>query len=69
MLSRAYARVEFLIQELTHGRYTVEAEVRSSSVNVVYVERLRIVFSKAALGFHEKPMELPLDPPLRNPVS
>ena len=45
---------------------TVEAEVRSSSVGVVYVVRLRIVFSKAALqkrGSME-PMEPPLDPPL-----
>ena len=37
---------------------TVEVEVRSSSVSVVYVVRLRIVFSKAALqkrGFHGTP--------------
>ena len=45
---------------------TVEAEVRSSSVSVVYLVRLRLVFSKAALqnrGSME-PMEPPLDPPL-----
>ena len=44
----------------------LEAEVRSSSVSVVYIVRLRIVFSKAALqkrGSME-PMEPPLDPPL-----
>ena len=43
-----------------------EAEVRSSSVSVVYVVRLHIVFSKVALqerGSME-PMEPPLDPPL-----
>ena len=43
-----------------------EAEVRSSSVSVVYVIRLRIVFSKAALQKRGsiEPMEPPLDPPL-----
>ena len=43
-----------------------EAEVRSSSVSVVYVVRLRIVFSKAALQKRGsiEPMEPPLDPPL-----
>ena len=64
-----HARIEFLIQELTHVRIaTVEVEVRSSSVSVAYVVRLRIVFSKAALqkrGSME-PMEPPLDPPLAN---
>ena len=46
---------------------TVEAEVRSSSVSVVYVVHLHIVFSKATLqkrGSME-PMEPPLDPPLQ----
>ena len=46
-----------LIIELTHV---------SSSVGVVYIVRLRIVFSKAALqkrGSME-PMDPPLDPPL-----
>ena len=44
-----------------------EAEVRSSSVSVVYVIRLRIVFSKAALQKRGsiEPMEPPLDPPLK----
>ena len=45
---------------------TVETEVRSFSVSVVYVVRLRIVFWKAALqkwGSME-PMELLLEPPL-----
>ena len=43
-----------------------EAEVRSSSVSVVYVVRLRIVFSKAALQKRGsiEPMKPPLDPPL-----
>ena len=43
-----------------------EAEVRSSSVSVVYVVRLRIVFSKAALQKRGsiEPMEPPLDAPL-----
>ena len=44
-----------------------EAKVRSSSVSVVYVVRLRIIFSKAALqkrGSME-PIEPPLDPPLQ----
>ena len=43
-----------------------EAEVHSSSVSVVYVVRLRIVFSKAALQKRGsiEPMEPPLDPPL-----
>ena len=43
-----------------------EADVHSSSVSLVYVVRLRIIFSKAALqkkGSIE-PMEPPLDPPL-----
>ena len=68
-----HARVEFLIQEiieLTQGEVMhccyFEAKVRSSSVSVVYVVRLRIIFSKAALqkrGSME-PIEPPLDPPL-----
>ena len=43
-----------------------EAEVRSSSVSVVYVVRLRTVFSKAALQKRGsiEPLEPPLDPPL-----
>ena len=43
-----------------------EAVVRSSSVSVVYVVRLRIIFSKAALQKRGsiEPMEPPLDPPL-----
>ena len=61
--------VEFLIQELTHIHYaTVEAEVRSSSVSVVYVVHLHMVFLKAAL--HKRgsmePVEPPLDPPLNS---
>ena len=48
-----HERVKFLIQEifeLTHERYCYcEAEVRSSSVNIVCVVRLRIEFLKAAL--------------------
>ena len=63
-----HARVEFLIQnEVTHVRYWYyEAEVRRSSVSVVYVVRLRIVFSKASLQKRGsiEPMEPPLDPPL-----
>ena len=48
-----------------HYIATVEAEVRSSSVSVVYVVHLRIVFSKAALqegfhGTHGHPLNLPL---------
>ena len=66
-------RVEFFlieeIIELTHVRsLQCEAEVRSSSVGVVYVVCLRIVFSKATLqkrGSME-PNEPPLDPPLGN---
>ena len=48
-----HAHVEFLIQACVIA--TVEAEVCSSSVSIVYVVRLCIVFSKAALpkrGFH-----------------
>ena len=62
--------VEFLLQkiiELTPMRFGYcEAEVRSSSVSVVYVVRLRIVFLKAALQKRGSmgPMEPPLDPPL-----
>ena len=43
-----------------------EAKVRSSSVSVVYVVRLRIIFSKAALQKRgsTEPIEPPLDPPL-----
>ena len=64
----AHARVEFLIQEImmTRALLLLEAEVRSSSVCVVYVLLLRIVFSKAALqerGSME-PVEPPLNPPL-----
>ena len=44
-----HAHVEFLIPEELTQYATVEAEVRSSSMSVVYVVRLRIVFSKAAL--------------------
>ena len=68
-----HACVEFLIQEIIEViqveivRYCYcEAKVRSSSVSVVYVVRLRIIFSKAALqkrGSME-PIEPPLDPPL-----
>ena len=46
--------------------YYCEGEVHSSSVSVVYVVRLCIIFSKASLqkrGSME-PMEPPLDPPL-----
>ena len=49
---------------------TVEVEVCSPSVSVLYVVRLRIVFSKAALqkrGSME-PMEPPLDLPLYWPL-
>ena len=42
---------------------TDEADMCSSSVSVVYAERLRIVFSKAALK-NRGSMEPPLDPPL-----
>ena len=64
--------IEFLIQELIHMCVigTVEVEVRSSSVSVLYVVCLRIVFSKAALqkrGSME-PMEPPLDLPLYWPL-
>ena len=66
-----HARIENLIQEIievTHMHYCdCEAEVRSSSVSVVYVIRLHKVFLKAALqkrGSME-PMESPLDLPLR----
>ena len=59
------------IQEIIEWSYVrycyCEAKVCSSSVGVVYVVHLRIVFSKAALqkrGSME-PMEPPLDPPLR----
>ena len=52
---------------MTHVRYCYcEAEVRCSSVRVVYVVRLRIILSKAALqkrGSTES-IEPPLDPPL-----
>ena len=44
-----HASVQFLIQEVHTGRSCVIAKVRSSSVSVVYVVRLRIlIFSKAA---------------------
>ena len=62
--------VEFLIQEiidLTHMRFCYcEAEVGSSSVNVMYVVHLCIVFSKAALQKRGsiEPMEPPLELPL-----
>ena len=61
-----HAHVEFLIPEELTQYATVEAEVRSSSVSVVYVVRLRIVFSKAALQkrVSMEPMEPPLDLPL-----
>ena len=65
-----HARVEFLIQEiieLTHVRYCYcEAKVRSSSVIVVNVVCLRIVFfegSPSKDGFHGT-HGTPLDPPL-----
>ena len=62
-----HARYEFLIQEiieLTPVSFCYfEAEVRSSSVSVVYVVRLRIILSKAKWGSME-PMEPPLDSPL-----
>ena len=46
-----------------------EANVRSFNVSVVYVVRLRIVFSKTALQKRGSmgPMEPPLDPPLACP--
>ena len=48
-----------------------KAKVCSSSVSLVYVVRLRIIFSKAALqkrGSME-PIEPPLDPPLKGGVE
>ena len=45
----------------------VEAEVHSSSVGVVYVVRLRIVFSKAAL--QKKGSMESMDPPLDLPLT
>ena len=63
-------RILDTIIELTQGevvRYCYcEAKVRSSSVSIVYVVRLRIIFSKVALqkrGSME-PIQPPLDPPL-----
>ena len=44
-----------------------EAKVRSSRVGVVYVVRLRIIFSKVALQKRGS-MGPPLDPPLRTSV-
>ena len=50
---------------MTHVRYiaTVEAKVCSSSVSVVFVVHLRIVFSKATLQKRDsmEPMKPPLD--------
>ena len=65
-----HARIEYLIREWGDTRALFsycEAEVRSYSVSVVYVVRLRIVFSKAALQKRGsiEPMEPPLDPPLQ----
>ena len=46
---------------------TVEAKVHSSSVGVVYVVRLHIVFSKAAL--QERGSTEPKEPPLDLPLT
>ena len=53
--------------EVTHERYCYcEADVCRSSVSLMYVVRLRIIFSKAALQKRGsiEPMEPPLDLPL-----
>ena len=71
-----HVHIKFLIQEiieLTHVRYCYcEAEVRSSSVSVVYVVCLHIV-SKAALQKRSsmEPMKplLHVDPPLLMPIE
>ena len=54
-----HARVEFLIQACIIA--TVEAEVCSSSVSIVYVVRLCIVFLKAAL--RKRGSMEPMEPP------
>ena len=57
-----------LTAHLAHVRYCYcKAKVHSSSVSLMYVVHLRIIFSKAALqkrGSME-PMEPSLDPPLK----
>ena len=63
-----HARVKFFdrLQEITKFiELTCVAEVSCSSVSIVYVVCLCIVFSKAALqrGLPWNPMEPPLDPP------